>query len=431
MSHISSETSKVVLRTQDDWQSWDRQFKTQAIDLHLWDHISHDEPLHPMPQRPQLADFQRQGPSRGQSQGVQTRAGRSHTIDDDDSQPNELSDSRRIAYQMDIQLYIEDNRRFDKQEKAVQTLRKWIIDTVAPHYGEVACLPGETLYQWYHNLKKHAGITDSEGLQLAHKRYRESVKPLTKFKDWSAWLVTWEKAILLAEQKKVPEALSTFVWTDDFLSAVTPIAGNWASMFRMVYKMQIEKNELSFRDLANDFRKHMGSIAYPSRKGTTLNVAKGAFGPAYAGQDPPDQGTLEDAQESAGVASVRRSKRRAPEEEEMSSAAPCMACDQSHSLSKCYYIFPDKAPEWWEENPKVRASIDKRLNDNLILKERIQGLKGKRSRSGTPRGSRSRRSRKEKESRSNTPRRAKESRSNTPRRANESQDQDQHPEPEE
>jgi hypothetical protein len=212
--------------------------------------------------------------------------------------------------------------------------------------------------------------------------------------------------MLLAEEKKVPEALTTHIWTKEFFMAVAPIAEHWAT-FRMTHKMQIEKGLLTFRDVANDFREQMGTIRSTSQKGIVPKVAKGAFGPTYAGHDTPDQGTLGDAQDSAEVASTRRrrskgplGKRRMPEEEEMSSSVSCVACGLFHSLSKCYYVFPDKAPTWFKENPEIRASVDEQLKDNTSLKEQIQRLKGKRSRStlrsskpGTPRDSRSNTSR--------------------------------------
>jgi hypothetical protein len=224
--------------------------------------------------------------------------------------------------------------------------------------------------------------------------------------------------MLLAEEKKVPDALSTPIWTKEFFIAVAPIAEQWTSTFRMTHKMQIEKGLLTFRDVANDFRECIGMRF--SQKGIVPKVAKGAFGPTYAGQDTPDQSTIGDAQESAEVASTRRrcskgplGKRRAPEEEEESSGVSCVACGLFHPLSKCYYAFPEKAPNWFKENPEIRASVNEQLKSDTSLKEKIQRLKAKRSRSAlrgsnTPRGSQPGTPR---DSQSNTPRGIRESQS--------------------
>jgi hypothetical protein len=424
MSQASSELSKVFLRTPEDWTRWERQFKTQAIDLSLWDHISHNEPLLRKPQKPQLASYQRQG----QVPAARGRGARSQTIDSESgpsTTPGELSDSGRITYQTDIQLYIQEEKEFKEQARSIQSLRKWVMESIAPHYGEVACEPEETLYQWYDNLKKHAGISDSKEFDIAHERYRVAIQPLTKPKDWPTWLATWEKAMLLGSQNQTPEALSIRVWTKDFFKAIQPIAESWVVPIRVTYKVQIERGELTFRDLANDFREYMGMRF---SQGRVPIVAKGAFGPTYAGQDTPDQSTLEDAQGSAGVASIRHhGKRGVPEEEEMSSGLPCSACSQSHRLPKCYYIFPDKAPEWWKENPEVRALVDSQLKENATLIEQVRQLKSKRPRSVSRSQRRARtnsrgRSNSRGGSRSSTPYRAKGLRS---RSQDQDQDQDQ------
>jgi hypothetical protein len=429
MSQSSYETSKAFLKRSEDWIIWERQFKTQAIDLQLWDHIANDEPLLRKPQRPQVAVYQRQGQAQASSssRGRGTAAGtRSQTVEAEGSRPatmSDLSDVGRIAYQTDIQLYIQEEKDFKEQNRSVQILRKWVMESVAPHFGKVACEPEETLYQWYDNLKKHAGISNAKEFDLAHEKYREAVRPLTKPKDWSKWLATWEETMLLAIRMKVPEAISIRVWTKDFFYAISPIASSWVTTSRMIYKTQIEQGTLIFRDLANDFREHMASDVHNQR--IIPRVAKGAFGPSYAGQDTPDQGTLEDAQGNAGVASIPHSRKRREREREMSPSSLCIACDQSHRLTKCYYIFPDKAPTWWKENPETRAYVDQQLKENTALREEIQSIKGKRSRSGTPRGSRSRRGTPRgsaRGSRTNTP---GGSRSNTPRGARKDQNQDQ------
>jgi hypothetical protein len=417
---MSSEANKAFLRTPEDWTRWERQFKTQAIDLSLWDHIAQNGPLLRKPQRPQIASYQRQGQTLASSSSSRGRGLRSQTIESESgpsTTQSVLSDSGRITYQTDVQLYIQEEKEFKEQNRSIQLLRKWVLESIAPHYGEVACEPEETLYQWYDNLKKHAGISDSKEFDIAHERYREAIRPLTKPKEWSTWLATWEKAMLLGKQNKTPEALSIRVWTKDFFKAIQPVAESWVIPMRVTYKAQIERGELTFRDLANDFREYMATSG-PNQR-IIPKVAKGAFGPTYAGQDTPDQGTFEDAQRSAEVASIRHhGKRGAPEEEETSSGLPCSACSQNHRLSKCYYIFPDKAPEWWRENPEIKALVDSQLKENATLKEQVKLLKGKRSRSGTPRGSRSRRG---------TPRGSRTgsrvgSRSNTPRGAKEPQE---------
>jgi hypothetical protein len=291
----------------------------------------------------------------------------------------------------------------------------------------VACKPEETLHQWYSNLKSRVGISKTRGIQIAYEQYQKALKPLTRAKDWSEWLMTWEKAMIIAEEKELPEALSTYSWTREFLTAVTPVAEQWAITYQMTHEEQIEKGQVTVGDIARAFRTYMTK---PQTQRVIPRVAKGAF-PTYAGQDTPDQSTLEDAQDPAKGARRSRSKRGVPEEDS-SVDATCEACDQSHPVARCYYVLPDKAPHWWKENPEIRASVDLRLEKDANLQRVVQRLRGKRSRSGTPRSGTPRSgtprgSRSQRGSRTATP---AGSRSNTPRGAREAQSQDQEPEQE-
>ena len=99
------------------------------------------------------------------------------------------------------------------------------------------------------------------------------MKPLTKSKDWSNWLSNWEKAISLAQKKKVPEALSTSAWVMDFLLAVRPIAEHWMMSYRITQKQQIEKGLIMFRAIANDFHEEIGSMCFGQKGRTLPNIA--------------------------------------------------------------------------------------------------------------------------------------------------------------
>jgi ferredoxin len=422
MSQASSESSKVFLRSPEDWEIWETQFKTQAIDLQLWDHISHSEPLLQRPQVPDIGRYRASVQPRGSARG-----GRSRTIDDDNDEGSsqgqsitysDLSELGRNAYQIDIHLFTQRESRFKEQLKSIQTLRKWTMDTVAPHFVQVACKPEDTLNQWYNNLKRHVGISDTKGLLLAHEKYREALRPLTKIKEWPTWLMMWEKAMLLAEEKSLPEVLTTPIWTKEFFAAMTPVANHWVTSIKISYKAQIEQGLLTFRDLANDFREYMESNTQIVNQRNNSKVAKGVFGPTYAGQDTPDQSTPEDAQDrSAEVATSRRRNKgplgkRGVQDEEASSEDSCVACGLPHPLSRCYYVFPEKAPNWFKGKQKLRALVDRELTENSTLIEQVKIIKGKRTRQEPSRsGSRSRSQR--------------ASRTNTPRKARESQDQDQ------
>src|SRR5436305_8549448 len=100
---------------------------------------------------------------------------------------------------------------------------------------------------------------------------------------------------------------------------------------------------MTFRVIANDFREKMGSSLHFSQKGNGLKIAKGAFGPTYAGQDNPDQGATGDAQHNSTEVEAPRCRKelqgkrtRLPDKEDSSTGRSCVACGQFHHVFKCF-----------------------------------------------------------------------------------------------
>src|SRR5436305_2562713 len=110
-----------------------------------------------------------------------------------------------------------------------------------------------------------------------------AIKPLSKQpKDILVWLGAWEQAISLAKEKKVPEAQHSSEWFEDFAVVVKPWMDYWVTSYKMIKKKEIEAGSLSFRTLANDFRKEVRSAL---GNGVRRTIAKGAFGPSFAGEE--------------------------------------------------------------------------------------------------------------------------------------------------
>jgi hypothetical protein len=191
-------TIEVSLSGPADWDSWDHQFKIKAVAARLWEHIDQDEPLLKKPKMPLIESYQRETTAppaaitRARAQaGESSQSGeRSQTLEADDDQvpTGDLTAKACATLQLDMQYYTQAEKEFREQDNAVQRLKKWVTDTVVPHYVEVACGATETLAQWYGNLKEHVGISDTRSQITAREQYKEALKPLTKSKDWSNWL---------------------------------------------------------------------------------------------------------------------------------------------------------------------------------------------------------------------------------------------------
>ena len=194
-------TIEVSLTGPADWDDWEHQFKVIAVAGRLWDHINKGEPLLKEPKIPLIESYQREANTRPQAANTrawtqtveQPQAGessqsgeRSQTLEaDDDDQvlTGDLTAKARATLQLDMQYYTQADKKFREQDSAVQKLRKWVIDTVAPRYARIACDPTDSLTQWYTNLKKHVGISNTQSRTTAQEQYKDALKLLTKPKD--------------------------------------------------------------------------------------------------------------------------------------------------------------------------------------------------------------------------------------------------------
>jgi hypothetical protein len=189
---------------------------------------------------------------------------------------------------------------------------------------------------------------------------------------------SYKKAISMSrgQAKGVPEALSIPAWFDNFLTALEPLMGNWTSSYRLYKQDQVDSRSLTYRMLANDFRKELRH-----RRGnpSSAKYAKGSFGPAFGpmekamdsaeGNSPPSQGA-ESLQQSigqkiAGSRSTRGQKRAASENQEAvlenQGTRLCPVCNLNHRLSKCYCAFSELAPDDFQP----REHIQERTKSNL------------------------------------------------------------------
>jgi hypothetical protein len=228
MSQNTKNTKQFTpLNGPNDWDSWNHQFRIKARSELLWDHIEKGEQLLERPGMPTLATYQRQPASSSRSQTVEAEGSQSAQPTPLPSRVSELSAQSRTAWQQDMAQFAYLDKQFRDQNSRIQKLRDWVTETVAPHYVEVACDPDENPRQWYANLKRTVGVSDSRSQISAREEYKEAIKPLTKPKDWQNWLSNWEKAMNLGRKKNVAEALNTSAWAIDFLIAVQPIAEQW------------------------------------------------------------------------------------------------------------------------------------------------------------------------------------------------------------
>jgi len=421
----SSET-RVILRTPADWLPWSNQFLIYAASLGLKDYVRGRSALLAFPQKPLLSDFPLRedlrpdvsppdgssgtvgGSSRGSSRGGNRGGSRAGTRNTPTTPQTimDLSPEGREAYKMTMTEFFATEKRYNKQEAEVRALKTYMQQTVVQHYMEQATGSAGAdedddapdLSAWFQNLKQHVGVPAAEVQIDAQTAYDQAIKPISKPKEWETWLTNWEKAFARGRlEKRVLSTSRATVWVKDFLDAVRALHPPWAEAYWILKKDQIYSDQLEYRAMVNDFRQAVAAKKIPGGR-----VTKGAFASfADAGEDTPP-GALGDAQSAEEGKPERRttlagkgprtqgrserrssSKRRSPPPDRDSSQS-CQACGHFHPLPKCFYVFPEKAPEGWEPNPAMKRMVEILLKSDSSLQEQVRKVKGKRTRFYSP-----------------------------------------------
>src|SRR5437762_759930 len=94
----------------------------------------------------------------------------------------------------------------------------------------------------------------------AREAYKKAVKPLANVpKDFPAWITAWEQAIAAGQKKIVAATLQSSDWFEDFTDAVSPVMESWVLAYSITKSEEIDDDTLSYRQVANDFRKAIRS----------------------------------------------------------------------------------------------------------------------------------------------------------------------------
>ncbi len=411
MSNNNPASKKLLLQTFEDWGRWDEEFQTKAIGLHLWDYIDPESDLQMLerPQRPNIGDYFRRIPARTaepESQsGRQTRySGQSsHTYQQ--SSPcepvivlpettdqyhrarnlSELTAEDKASYTFEWKVYEQDYKEYKEQETNCERLKAWVTDTVDYGLRQSSCRPMWDLRSWYTNLRTSVGATEREQQTTARRKYQAATAPLNKVpKDFANWITTWEMAANHALARQTGGMEDPNIWFEDLTKAIQPILSSWIAIYAGIYKEKLEEKTLTIGEVAKDLRKEAERRNFLPQRERLPRVAKGAFGPTYAGEpaSPPHRDTEAEAGETdphtkgSGSSQKRKAKPLAPTRRKRTatlseSDSVCKACDGNHSLARCYYAFPESAPAYFEERKVIRDALEHRLRTDPSLKDEI------------------------------------------------------------
>jgi hypothetical protein len=245
----------------------------------------------------------------------------------------------------------------------------YMQESVATGLRNAHFSPGEGIRQWYDNLKGIA-FEPREVKGAVRVKLRAHLKTLEAPKyrsinqtDFERWMTTWEAIMDEATLYQLPEATVAGLWFDDLVEAI----GNPLPTFAAMYRVQVENpDDLTFRKASRDIRRGAAKLL---EKGNS-RINKGSF-PAFGGTpiaDRPKQ--------------PRGTKRKGEDDK-----PKCGACEGIHTTPRCYYLFPETAPEGWEPRDHVRERFEENLKKNPELRKEATRLRPKKSKSNLTRGS--------------------------------------------
>jgi hypothetical protein len=287
-----------------------------------------------------------------------------------------MTTAARQAFQLDWTLYQHYFKIYTAEREAIDKLRNWVRKTTSEHLIRTACDPKDTLKGWYAKLKEQVGVSATKQKRDARSLYKAANKQLTKApRDTLAWLNTWEEAVILAKEKKVPEAQHSDIWFEDFSLAIRGFMKEWIVPYEMLHATEIEDGTLTFRKLANDLRKELLKGSTQTLKAGRV-VARGAFGPSFADSDDTDQPKSKKGDtEDEGEKPKGKSKRKMTTGE---SSAKCPACGlPGHTLPNCLYVFPEKAKRKFRAREDRQDEVNKKLEEDDQLRKEVDRLRGK------------------------------------------------------
>lgn len=380
---MSRTTGIAYLAKSDDWETWDTQFRAKAINAKLWDWIDPDGIREPLkePIRPRLSYFI---PLPAQ------RAAQSSGGPDPDDPPDGSGFQRaatKAEARSDLALaqtdYNTDLKLYENQQKRIAELQDWVFSTVSPTYTNSDCRPDKTLKEWYSSLMAHLGGNNDLKRARALLIYNEAIKPLQRPPtDFSAWLDRWELAMIRGQETGVMVTKDPTAWYADFIRAISGIMPAYGTAFRQGHAAELEKNTLDYRVLSNDFRKELATqiqyLAKPSAgRGSFVSSLNGEASPPIYGSshglglgDAHPETTAEvTGGDSRGQKRGYRNLKSSSERQDESDV-PCKICGiPGHRLTRCWYAFPDLAPDGFRSIKERRETARKALLDQAIQEE--------------------------------------------------------------
>ncbi|KAI1332182.1 hypothetical protein F5Y16DRAFT_421460 [Xylariaceae sp. FL0255] len=338
-----------TLERDKDWPDWDHDFRLKADTLDLFLHAINGIPLQRRPELPNIAKskYTKKANTSVVPVNIPMQELQDEPGPDDDEvlqiKKNEgvwtvsdLTNPGKAMFDADTVYYDRLYKEYEKQTKATEKLKDFVITTVAKTYK--------------------TGKATSDEREDARQDYKQANLPLSNSRNAAHWLDNWEVAYTKAQKFGVPDTGIVSSWANDFIDAINDAFPTWANTYRIAKDDDIRNGILSFRSPCNDFRK---MINRPTRG--PGRASRGAFASTY-----DKRHAVEEDSDAAANHRLpeKKNKNKRKKSAEQGSKPGCLGCGQDkHELPDCWYIFTDKKPDWFHLNSKLIEKVKENMED--------------------------------------------------------------------
>ena len=351
-------------------------------------------------------------------------------FDKDATSYHELSVNQQQSFHVEIDLWKEDRRAYERQQKDIEEAYTTIFYSVATIYQK-RLSRNKPLTDWIDYLRVQAEPSEGFMLNKMKVEYRSLLRQFKGHKNIVAWLEQWETFMVRAAVYNLPE-LDGGNWLMDISNLMESLHQTYATTFREAArsiaqdrkKLEEKLDELLKLTITLQVNESLSSPSSLTRVNRIVDLSKDIstlrqnFSPIGSGdwnaskvtsllmdwakdiKNRPSYGSGSLIQRGAFYTSdndlseldeqpeAKNNKRRSYNESSNKSSSPssnkkrkmsakdCTVCGYGpHELKDCWILFPSKAPHNYKANPDKVKEVNKKLINNPTLKAKVEQIK--------------------------------------------------------
>lgn len=290
----------------------------------------------------------------------------------------ELHPEDRKSYQVEMALYQQDQREYNKQADGIGNVLNWMIEKINPHYVET-CSPAangsddyDNISRFYSNLKAACGIDDALRRKQARTRYFEVLKAASSVTThWGDWTTSWEQAMRIAKLRGVAEAMHPNTWFDDLREALDDHFEVFMRVEEGQNKGKIENGTYRPLDFSAQFRQEIQTDRERGKTEDDASSAEENLGMGNRSSDGEyDKRSPSPFDEEAERPAKARRRSQGLQEE-------CILCERWHrypNTRSCWVAFPEGAPDKYQLSERQIDQWERRLEESEEVRELYKRL---------------------------------------------------------